>query len=89
MHQLILIDKASGLEVGRRDMDPQERYVLGNALQYALLHREHVLFTHESKQYTMHTLAWRLPEEDCVVSVTYHARERMSCGCESGYCTCC
>lgn len=83
MHQLILIDKQSGLEVGRRPMDPAERFVLYDACA------EHELLSHDVKEYVMHTVAWRLPDLNCIVSVTAHASARMACGCTMGYCTCC
>jgi hypothetical protein len=83
MSQLILIDKESGLEVGRRDMAPQERYQLYHDCS------EHERLTYDAKEYTLHTVAWQVPDENCVVSVTYHARERLACGCARGYCGCC
>lgn len=83
MSQLILIDRDTKQEIGRRPMDPAERYVL-----YASC-AEYELLSHEANEYTMHTVAWRLPEENCVVSVTAHGKARMSCGCTMGYCTCC
>jgi hypothetical protein len=89
MSQLILIDKQSGLEVGRRPMEAAERYQLYHALQSALLSGEHALLSHDVNEYRMHTVAWLVADQNCVVSVTVHGRARMACGCTMGYCTCC
>jgi hypothetical protein len=69
MHQLILIDDTSKLEVGRRDMQPQERYQLYRD------HLEHECLLFAGRFYLTHTVAWRIPEEDFVVSVTFQANQ--------------
>lgn len=83
MAQLIVIDRASKQEVGRRAMAPQERYQLYRDCS------EHTLLTFNAKRYAVHTVAWQVPAEHCVVSVTYHSNDVFGCGCAVGCCGCC
>jgi hypothetical protein len=75
MHQLILIDDTSKLEIGRRDMVPAERYELYKN------HMEHELLLFAGCFYMTHTVGWRLPEQDFVASVTFQANEMVYCDC--------
>jgi hypothetical protein len=67
MPQLILIDKDSQQEVGRREMHASERYDIYAAWDTG------DLLSFQAKQYTLHTVAWRVPENNCVVQVTFHS----------------
>ena len=64
MSQLILVDQDSTTEIGRRDMHPDER------LQIYHDCAEHEPLCFQGKCYAMHTVAWRIPEYDCVATVT-------------------
>lgn len=75
MHELILIDYTSKQEIGRRAMAPAERYGF-----YAVC-ANHELLTHDSKCYRVHTVAWRIPEEDCCLAVTFDSWEPSYCDC--------
>ena len=68
MAKLLLTDQ-DGHELGRREMAPEERYDL-----YARC-REHELLSYEGKRYTIHSVAWRVPEETCVVAVSFTSYE--------------
>jgi hypothetical protein len=61
MSQLILINKESGFEIGRRAMHADERYT------YYKAQGEQIVF--QGCCYRLLTVAWRLPDEDCVCSV--------------------
>jgi hypothetical protein len=74
MHELIVIERATGQEIGRRSMAPHERYT------YYEDCRDHDLLTYEGKYYVLDSVAWRIPEEDLVLGVTFHSHET-SCDC--------
>jgi hypothetical protein len=67
-HQLILTN-TEGIELGRRAMEPQERYHLYQ------LYNDGALFSHEGKRYTLHSVAWRIPDHDCVLLVSFDSYE--------------
>jgi hypothetical protein len=67
-HQLILCGK-DGVEIGRRPMEPNERYAL-----YAA-YNEGELFSFAGSKYRLHSVAWRKPEQDCIVLVSFDSYE--------------
>jgi hypothetical protein len=62
MAQLILCT-AEGLELVRRPMEPSERYAL-----YRLFSASDYL-EHAGRCYRLLSVAWKLPEEDCICRV--------------------
>lgn len=68
MAELILRD-AEGHEVGRRPMEPQERYVYYQAWS------QHDLVPFDGKRYKLHSVAWRKPSEDCILLVSFDSDE--------------
>ncbi len=62
MGQLILYN-AEGVEVGRRAMDPSERYVYYRACA------SHDLIAHAGMQYRVLTVAWKVPQEELTLQV--------------------
>jgi hypothetical protein len=69
MSVLILIDKATGLELGRCEMQPSERFGLSRD------DFEGDLLRFQGCYDLMHTAAWCLPQEDFVASVTFRSCE--------------
>jgi hypothetical protein len=64
MAELILRD-ADGVEVGRRAMQPGERYGLYEQC------RDRQLFHHAGQQYTLLTVAYDRTAEQCICTVVY------------------
>jgi hypothetical protein len=62
MSMLILIDRESQQEIGRRVMDAHERYA------YYQAQGEQIKF--QGGCYRLLSVAWRLPDENCVLCVT-------------------
>jgi hypothetical protein len=67
MHELIIIEKTTGHELGRSEMHPSERY------RYYDDYRDQGLLVFNAKQYTIHSVAWRIPEQDLVLGVSFHS----------------
>ena len=82
MSELILIDRTTKQEIGRRPMAPQERYSLYSDCA------SHALLAFSGKRYTLYSVAWRIPEENCVATVMFDSHECLPCGCTAGCCTC-
>jgi hypothetical protein len=68
MSQLILRD-ADGVNVGCRVMEAHERLFFYRAWD------THDLISFEGKRYLIKTVAWRMPEEDLVLSVIFDSWE--------------
>ena len=62
---LLIVRNGDGVELGRREMHPIERF----ALYRACSTRE--LFRWGHGQFVVNTVAWRLPEEHCLLGVTF------------------
>jgi hypothetical protein len=75
MHELILRDK-DGKEIGRRHMEPSERYAMYQA------YSEGELFSWNGSRYQIHSVAWRKPEADCILLVSFDSYEPVE------YCDC-
>jgi len=62
---LVLRDVANGQEISREPMAPQRRYDL-----YRLM-AEHECFCFAGKRWHIHSVAWRIPEEECVLGLVF------------------
>jgi hypothetical protein len=82
MPKLIVRDQ-QGKDIFTRPAESQEYLVYGRALMVG------EMVTFEGKRYKLHTVARTVPEEDCVLGVTFDSNEQLACGCTMGYCTCC
>ena len=73
MAELILIDRDTKQEVGRKPMDASGRYWFYTDCA----NHERVLF--DGKYYTMHSVAWKIPEQELIATVTYHSQAVQAC----------
>lgn len=64
MAELILID-LDGHEVGRRPVEASERLFFYRAWD------THDQISFDGKRYVIHTVAWRVPEQDLVLGVRF------------------
>ncbi len=73
MAELILIDSETKQEIVRQPMDASGRY------QFYTDCANHERILVDGKFYTLHGVAWRIPEEALVATVTYHSHAVQSC----------
>lgn len=62
---LMILRTLDGHEIGRHEMRPEERYAVYQTYSAG------DLFAWGQGRYRLHTVAWRVPQEELVVSVTF------------------
>lgn len=67
-HQLTVRD-TEGHDLLTRPMEPGERYV------YYRAYSEGELISFDGKRYRLHSVAWRHPQQDCMLLVSFDSWE--------------